>query len=329
EAIVAPALVTTMHTELDGMPELRFECIEDATRLLLGVRARPDDGRPSDGPRNDSQPDGPDDGDQYLLLRDPLLNAAACVFVPTHDVGVAGYAFLLTAHADAPADAIAAARASAALGSSAEAPPTAVRQQHLATLAIGEHNRRAALLGIAQQIDAPRAIDLIVAADEAHLVAITTATAAAEPTATDYAWQFERAAWSALLPAMQRDELPPALHACALRHFGALGNDAVMLEMHLRGSRDAPAFAAAVLEENLAALDDRGAAVRVRAHEWLTANAAVVPDYAPLDPRPSRRSALRRYAAARADLAATANANPETAAPGNTSAGSNLPERGR
>ncbi|HEX5051611.1 MAG TPA: hypothetical protein VFZ65_07565 [Planctomycetota bacterium] len=285
DAVAGPGLVATIGSGLPSMPELRLECRGDATAVLLVVHTEP----------AHDDPDHPG-GDQYVLLRDALPDGASCLcFVPSSDRGVAGYALVLGSPGAAPAAAVAAAVADAARADDDDALTAAARQQRLAARAVGGFNRRAAMLGIAEQIASPRALDLLLSADEAHLIAIGTATATVDSTAPDYAWRFERAAWLALIPGMQRDELTPALHACMQRHFGALGSDATMLEMHLNGSPDAPSFDAAVREENLAALDDSAAAIRARAHDWLTARALAVPGYAPLDGKQVRREALRRH----------------------------------
>jgi len=182
-------------------------------------------------------------------------------------------------------------------------PPDALQAQRgLALAAIGGDNRRTALLALAERHRLARCVDLLLCADEPQLIAMTERVAQNAPAdAPDFAWRFERALWRALVPALQRDELPPGLASALLRHLGALGSDPTTLETVLGGSGDADAFLGALRQENLLALEDRDPAVRVHAHDWLAANGAAVPDYEPMAPRAERRRALRKFAAAAAN----------------------------
>ena len=67
------------------------------------------------------------------------------------------------------------------------------------------------------------------------------------------------------------------------------------MQLLLQTSADCDAFAAALHDENLAALDDRSAAVRVTAHRWLDDRRAAVANFAPLADKSARRLALLRY----------------------------------
>src|SRR6185369_16531324 len=98
----------------------------------------------------------------------------------------------------------------------------------------------------------------------------------------------------ALLPRLERDELPGALQAALWRQLGALADDAGSLRLLLTAAADDAAFDAAVRDENLKALADGDAARRVRAHDWLQARGGAVPDFDPLAPPAQRRAALRR-----------------------------------
>jgi hypothetical protein len=227
-----------------------------------------------------------------LRLREPLPRGggAAVLFVPQPVDRVAGHALVLQADGDATADAVAAAMATATV-----APPRAELpapwQQAFA--AVGAHRRRPALLALARPLGCTRVADVLLTADEQALVAVTQGLHTIDPAAPDAAWQLERATWNALLPRLERDQLPLAMFAAAARHFGAAVSDPTAVRLALSTAGDGDAFVAALAQTNRDALGGRDTAQRVRAHEWLAARGLAVPHYEPLAPAAERRAALR------------------------------------
>lgn len=238
---------------------------------------------------------GRGDGDEPEVdvhVRDALASGdMAVLFVPAVTAGCAGHAFVLTI-APAGADAIAAARASNQLAAGDDWP----RRWRIAFASVGLHNRRPPLLEIARTLGAMRARDLILIADEALLIEVSERLARElTPADADAPWPFERALWRAVLPRLERDELPDALYAACLRHLGAMADDTGALRSALDGSADAVAFVRAVREDNVGALTDRDAAWRTRGLDWLRRQGVAVPGYDPLADDAARRAALRAF----------------------------------
>lgn len=280
DAVVAPNLTTSIQPSSATLPELRFELDDGRCRLRLAPRAA------GDRPR------------ERILLREPLPGTGSqALFVPAPDRSFAGHVLLVTT-GGAPRDGQVAAATAAAEEAAAPAPGRDERESRIAHDAIGELARRPALLAIARRLHLDRCVDALLSADEARLAAATTLLEGTRPASPTYAWCFERAVWSSMLPALQRDELPPAMRGCLLRHFGCLGADAASLQLRLGQAADAAAFDAALRDENVYGLESRSAVVRVRAHEWLAARGLAVPGFDPMADTAARRQVLRRHAAA-------------------------------
>lgn len=253
------------------------------------------------------------DAEEILVLAPGLAAAGSRIvlFAPSRDPAGPWHALALErvepvepqalAAATAAADADAAQRAEPAVDRSTE------RQIELAKQAVGERNRRPALLGLAQRLQAPRVVDLLLCADEAALRAITAGLPAAVATGAG-GWPFEQHVWSALLPQLQRDELTPGLRSSVLRQLGSLVYDPATLGTLLQVCRSEAEFFTAVREENLLALADHDAAPRVRAHEWLAGNGGSVPGFDPLAPTDERQTVLRAFHATEAAKLAAARA---------------------
>lgn len=237
---------------------------------------------------------GGDEPEVDVHVREPLAAGAnAVLFVPTLAPGLAGHAFVLTV---APADAAAVAAARAA---AADAPPASngwPRRWRIAFASVGAHNRRPPLLEIARTVGALRSRDLLLVADETLLIEASERLARElTPADAESPWPFERALWRALLPRLERDELPDALYAACLRHLGAMADDTGALRAALDGSADASAFVRAVREDNVSALADHDAAWRTRGLDWLRRQGVAVPGYDPIADDDARRAALRAF----------------------------------
>jgi hypothetical protein len=281
DAVVAPGLETRITFTSPLLPAVELRCRGAGIELQL-------DHEPGDGR-----------GRQRLVVGDTLPeDGPSLLFVPATNPTFAGYAVVIAPGGPADDEEIAAAREAASVETERKQPRMSEQQWLLATQAIGEWNRRTALLAIAQQWALPLAGDVILSADLPGLVAMVTAVAQLAPNDPDYGWHFQRAIWEALVPAMQRDALSPALYACLLRQLGSLAIHPAGLRMDLRSSKSLTEFTDKLRIANLEALDDRDPVPRVRAHDWLVHRGHAVPGYEPLADAASRRSALRQHEAA-------------------------------
>lgn len=286
-AVLAAGLTTTITCPGTSLPTLQVQAARGARVLPATVRLDP--------------VAGADRGERVHLPAGLPVSGVAMLFVPTpgrHEMAGLGVVLAVDPGSPVAPDALAAARAAAAAVPAPPPEPLPLAWR-TAFAAVGATVRRPALLALAAPLQQPRCVDLLAIADETALVDMTTALRDVDPAAADLAWAFERALWRALLPRLERDELSPALAAACWRHLGAAADDPGLLRLSLDAAADATAFAAALRDENLAALAARSAATRVRAHDWLTAQGAAVADYDPLAPLAARRHALHRHQAAR------------------------------
>src|SRR5690606_27894592 len=179
------------------------------------------------------------------------------LFVPDRRTPGGGLLLVLLPATEATAEELAAATQVAndklATG---DQPPELPMAWQVAKRAIGERNRRPALLAVVTPLNLTRVVDLILAADEPALIAMSEQLGQVDPNSEQVNWLIESAMWRALLPRMERDELPAPLHAACTRHLGALGQDASTLLLLLRTANDGKAFVEAIIDENLAALGD-------------------------------------------------------------------------
>lgn len=297
--LVAPLLGALLQFASPTLPRLRLETNGDT--LVATVIA----------------PEPPASARQELPLQQPLgLGDTALLYVPAEDpVGrAAGHGLgLLVAVLERATDAQVDAALAAATPPAAMPPESPLWRQAIA--AIGEHNRRPALLALTQLHRLPRCTDLLLAADERALVEITAGLAALPIEAREQAVRIEAAVLQSLLPRLERDDLPPGLTAALRRQLGAATDDTFELRRMLADCRSGDEFTAMLIEENREALTDRSAAVRVRADDWLRLHEAGVPGFDPLGPARQRREALRAAeAAAAAAASAVDTAEPAGAA---------------
>ena len=284
-AVLAPAFALQLDAPDAPLPRMLLSHAANGTAVTLVTPAS--DGR----------------SEERLDVAEPIVaQASAGLFVPATELRSTrgGYLLLLRA-ADAPdAQEVEDAAAAAAAAGSGEQPPEHLpRQWQVAMRAVGERNRRPALLALCAGHDLDRVVDLLLTCDEPALIAITAALQPIDADAEDVAWQIERAAWRAVLPRIEREELSPPMFAATLRHLGAVADDPATLELLLQTQTTSPAFGEALLDENVAALADRSTAVRVAAHIWLDLRDVEVEGYDPMADRAQRRRALRRFLNAR------------------------------
>lgn len=283
DALVGPGFLTRVVFRSPHLPTLALLANADGTELVIECAAQD-----AAGPRR-------------LFVRGVLpAGVASLLFVPVENAPFAGYSVVMHDRGVASDDEIAALQQDATAPAPTPALDVHERQWTLATRAIGEWNRRTALFAIAFQTTSAPAADVILSADLQRLVAITTEVERTSARAADYPWQFERAVLLALVPGLQRDNLSPALYACAVRQLGAVAFDPAGLRIALRAAKSAHEFTAQLQRQNVEDLDDRDPAARLAAHRWLEGHGETVPGYDPLGEPAARRAALQQHAAATA-----------------------------
>lgn len=299
QLLVAEGLGASLQFASPTLPRLRLETNGDA--LAATVIA----------------PQPPASARQELPLQQPLrLGDTVLLYVPAEQPSAraAGHGFGLVVHVHERASAAQVEAARIAAQPPATKPPESPLWRR-ALAAIGEHNRRPALLALAQLHRLGRCTDLLLAADERALVEITAGLATLPVDAREQAFPIEAALLQALLPRLERDDLPPGLTAALRRQLGAATDDTFELRRMLVVCRSCDEFTAMLTEENHEALSDRSASVRVRADDWLRLHDGGVPGFDPLGPARQRREALRAAeAAAAANASADAPAEPSGAA---------------
>lgn len=177
--------------------------------------------------------------------------------------------------------------------------------------------RRASLLFLSDAAGAPLSGEIALLSDEAHLEAFCASIDAqwsaqdgGASAGTFFGWSLERAAlaWLCEIAADEARGLPAELFAALLRRTGELARYPDLLRECAAACGDLGEFQARVRFENLCFLEDGDPAARVRAFDWLAAQAAAPPGYDPLGERAARRAAL---AAARSDAEPGAEARDE------------------
>ena len=208
---------------------------------------------------------------------------------------------------------------------------------------------RTTLLFLAGALDAPLAMDVLLAVDAAELASLTDWLLEDERTgARGPRWSLEHHAWRALQAGTAGGRLGPptagddagvapelpdrsagqlaALQGLVLRHAGEVGRFPRLLEALLVASVDEQDLHERLVAENRAFLEDSSPAARVRAYDWLAARDRAPALYDPLARRGARRTALeadragRRAAAAASGGAPVPDATPEVT-PGTTTEG--------
>ena len=233
---------------------------------------------------------------EVLALQGTLGDREVALFVPDPRIPDGGLLLLLQP-SDSATDELVAAADQTARAKQPTPPATAplpVAWQ-VARSAVGEDNRRPALLACVTPLHLDRGKDLILAADEAALIAMTEQLGRVDAKSEQVAWLVEIAIWQALIPRLEREELAASLQAACWRHLGALASDASTLQLLLKMSRDGESFLRGLVEENLAALADRSAAVRVAAVTWLHGQGIVCAGYDAMADKNERRHALRQF----------------------------------
>lgn len=153
--------------------------------------------------------------------------------------------------------------------------------------------RRGALLSLAEQHDAPLAADLALAGSEPRLDAVLALPEGPSPADTAaLTFVIEARAFALLADDAQQRRLPPAEQALLLRHAGQLAQLPSRLADVVSGSATPAELRRRLVADNLALLDDRSAAARLRACEFLRSCDAVPEGYDPMLPEAQRRALL-------------------------------------
>jgi hypothetical protein len=108
----------------------------------------------------------------------------------------------------------------------------------------------------------------------------------------DLLFGLEREAFGFLAARGYANELSQELSALAFRHAGAVASWPVTLDDLVARCSDAAGLEQAILDENRHLLENRDAAVRVRAFDWLAGRGLAPPGFDPLASLQERRAAL-------------------------------------
>ncbi|MFN3244874.1 MAG: hypothetical protein ACE37K_25460 [Planctomycetota bacterium] len=283
DVVLAPGLGTLLPAAAAQLPQIELHLDKDHTghvNAMLDVPADEGAGR-------------------EVLVIEPAATAdgPGALFVPTDDLRPGGLLVLFAPTGAAADDAVRDAIAIADADPAPEPPKISPRRKawQVAREAVGARNRRPALLALVSPLQLERAVDVLTVADERALIAVTKGMTAADADADDVAWQLERGLWSSLMPRLERDELTPAMRASVTRHLGALVGDPASLSLLLETCDGREAFTRGIRDENVLALDDRSAAVRITAQTFLATRGVEVPGYQPMAARKQRRRAVRHY----------------------------------
>jgi hypothetical protein len=182
--------------------------------------------------------------------------------------------------------------------------------------------RRAAMVYLASQTDAPLCRDVALAADDSTLDrlsadirrAVAKPAAGPDPSGAELGWTLDRLTFKMIAGMMNDSKLPLELSAIIANAAGQPGRDAGSIEEVSHSLATRAQFNTRLQAENLIALEDSSMTARVRAFDWLAARGEAPPGYDPLGSRKDRRAALESFASG-------SNAPPTTAAATNVSTG--------
>jgi hypothetical protein len=161
--------------------------------------------------------------------------------------------------------------------------------------------RRAAIVYLANQANAPLCADVALASDDATLKILSDRISrqlAASPTRStqNIGWMLDLSAFQLLSELQSNNKLPQELNAVLTIHCGEAGRHASSLEEIVKGLSGRQDFQNRLLAENLIYLEDSSPASRVRAYDWLHALGRAPAGYDPLGDNKQRREALDRAA---------------------------------
>lgn len=157
--------------------------------------------------------------------------------------------------------------------------------------------RRAALVYLATEAQAPIFLDAALVADDVMLRGLAadlkTASEGADKAAQQpLGWRLDRVAFDAMGKLMIQQKLQPELRAVLGKHAGEAGRNSASLEQLLGRTVSRKDLENRLLAENYIFLEDISPSARVRAYDWLNAIGKAPAGYDPLGPVEQRRRAL-------------------------------------
>jgi len=246
----------------------------------------------------------PDGDEQVLLAPAPAAGGPPLVLCLPASAVLPAFALVVRVSAE-PAGEQEGAAAVAAVEAAARAATLATTEPERATQMLRAHaellqhlvqaeDRRCSLLALAQRVGAAACADFAVSAGTAALARLCTSLESFDATAGALAqrFQLERGCLQALVPALQRDEVPPEEAAFLLRWCGAVGRRAARLQDVLDAATSGDDLAARLCAENRSFLRENDPAGRVHAYDWLLARGQAPRGFDPLGSREQRRQVL-------------------------------------
>lgn len=165
--------------------------------------------------------------------------------------------------------------------------------------ASSSQTRRAALVYLATQGQAPIFLDAALVADDAVLQQLAdeleTERGKADSTTPSQplGWKLDRVAFEAMGKLFIEKKLSPELRAVLSKHAGEAGRNPASLEQLIGRTVSRKDLENRLIAENYIFLEDISPAARVRAYDWLNANGKAPPGYDPLGPVDQRRKTLQ------------------------------------
>ncbi len=159
-------------------------------------------------------------------------------------------------------------------------------------------NRRAALVYLATQDQAPIFLDAALAADDAMLQQLAAEVEKASLSAARTAihgplgWMLDRIAFEMMGRSLIANKLAPELRAVLSKHAGEAGRDPASLDQLIGRTVSRKDLQNRLIAENYIFLEDISPAARVGAYDWLNAQGKAPPGYDPLGPVDQRRKTL-------------------------------------
>lgn len=161
--------------------------------------------------------------------------------------------------------------------------------------------QRSALAYLGRMTGAAAAADVALSASDEMVaeIGLLACAAAAELStpleAAAVGWALQRSTFQVLGAQLEAEPRQPAVESLLTRHAGEAGRQWSDLRQVLQRCASLEDLAANLFEQNLIFLEDKSAAGRVRAYDWLVRRGRAPEGYDPLAPRRQRRAALSRW----------------------------------
>jgi hypothetical protein len=158
--------------------------------------------------------------------------------------------------------------------------------------------RRAAMVYLAGQTQAPLCADVAAVCDDAMLAEIAyhihaaAADALKSDSVDDFSWLLDRSAISAMQGPLFKAQLSPELFEILTLYMGETGRHAAAVDEVMRGVTSRRELERRLISENYIYLQDSSPAYRARAYQWLKARNLAPANFDPLGTPRQRREAL-------------------------------------